>query len=253
MSGSIRQLARPEKAFNMSGLRNGSGMTYVPMRTIYLHKGSRVAGLKRDPEEVFLSNKGYKYGISEDNLKYIKGFLQDKYRISDELILQVLTHKSFGNGIKPYNEKLSAMGAKLLNLFFAKYVVNKPSSNELVINGKNLDVLGSPIARELCGKTSMGVFAKNNQLNSVMFWKPNTKNIGFASSGELTISAQVMYALVGAITFSYGKRVAEQFIEEKILQGNGNDTNSNKLETIAQVVVESATARKKSKNQQRAE
>lgn len=187
-----------------------------PIRNIYLHKGERVAGLKRDPEEVFTTNHGYKYGKTQENLKHIKGFLPEKYSISDDLALQVLTHKSFGNGIKPYNEKLSAMGSKILNLFCAKLVTDKATTNENAIDGKNLDSLGSPIAKELSGRMSLGLFAKSTNLNSIMFWKSYNHDLSFESSGEMKVSAQMMYALIGAITFTHGKEIAEAFIREKL-------------------------------------
>lgn len=193
-------------------------MSFQGIRTIYLHKGPRVHGLKRDPQEVMVTHTGNIYGKSEENLKYVKGFLQDKYAISDDLALQVLTHKSFGNGIKPYNEKLSTMGSKILNLFLAKFVVEQPSTNELAVNGKNLDVLGSPMAKEMTGRMALGIFARATKLNSIMFWKSYNHSLGFETSGEMKVSAQMMYALIGAVTFSHGKVVAEEFIREKLLE-----------------------------------
>lgn len=186
-------------------------------RTIYLHKGARVSGLKRDPQEVFTTHKGVTYGKSEENLKYIKEFLSSKYQIPDDLALQVLTHKSFGNSIKPYNEKLTAMGSKMLNLFFAKHCISDTTTNDLSINGKNLDVLGSPIAKELSGGLSLGIFAKNHKLNSIMFWKSYNHDLSFESSGEMKVSAQMVKAMVGAVTIIHGKPAAEEFIQEKLL------------------------------------
>lgn len=210
----------------------GPGIGFQSIRTIYLHKGPRVAGLKRDPQEAMVTHSGNIYGKSEENLKYIKGFLQDKYAISDDLALQVLTHKSFGNGIKPYNEKLSTMGSKILNLFLAKFVVEQPSTNELAVNGKNLDVLGSPMAKELAGRMSLGIFARSTKLNSIMFWKSYNHALGFETSGEMKVSAQMIYALIGAVTFSHGKAVAEEFIKEKFLE------SSPSIEDITVSVVE---------------
>lgn len=188
-------------------------------RSIYLHTGPRIAGIRRDPREVFTTSSGHTHGTSPENLKHIKQFLLDKYAIPDEVVLQVLTHKSFGNGIKPYNEKLSTMGSKLLNLVLAKYVVNKETTNNLAVNGKNLDVLGTPMAKELGGRMALGVFAKNAKLNTIMFWKSYNSLLSFEKSGELKVSAQMMYALVGAVTFIHGKKAAEKFVEEKLLLG----------------------------------
>lgn len=223
---SVRQLA------SMRGVNTKICLRINPIRTIYLHKGDRVAGLKRDPEEVFTTNHGYKYGKTEENLKHIKSFLQDKYSISDDMALQVLTHKSFGNGIKPYNEKLSAMGTKILNLFCAKLVTDQATTNENAINGKNLDCLGSPMAKELSGRMSLGLFAKTTKLNTIMFWKSYNHDLSFESSGEMKVSAQMMYALIGAITFTHGKEVAETFIREKLFDAKPS------IEDITSTIIE---------------
>lgn len=201
-------------------------------RNIYLHTGPRVGGIRRDPAEVFTTASGHFHGTDPQNLKHIKQFLLDKYAIPDDLALQVLTHKSFGNGIKPYNEKLSTMGSKLLNLMLAKYVVSKKTENELAVNGKNLDVLGTPMAKELGGRMALGVFAKNAKLNTIMFWKSYNSQLSFEQSGELKVSAQMMYALVGAVTFVHGKKAAELFVEEKLLLG------STSLEAITEEVLQ---------------
>ncbi|EGW32496.1 uncharacterized protein SPAPADRAFT_61561 [Spathaspora passalidarum NRRL Y-27907] len=186
-------------------------------RSIYLHKGPRVAGLKRDPQEALVNSQGLKYELTDDNIKHIKTYLGDKYSIPDDIVLQVLTHKSFGNGIKPYNEKLAAMGSKLLSFYLAKHVTKSANKDSFAINGRNLDVLGSPISRELGGLFTLGVFAKQQGLNQVMFWTTRNANLGFESSGELRISAQMMYALIGAVNFYHGKEVAELFIQERLI------------------------------------
>lgn len=221
----IRQLA--------SGIRSQRNVLDIAIRrNIYLHTKKRVAGLKRDPEEVFRTSTGHGYGKSEENLKHIKAFLDSKYQLSDDLVLQVITHKSFGNGIKPYNEKLSAMGSKLLTLYCAKLVTESKSMNPNAVNEKNLDCLGSPIAREICGRLALGFFAKEKGLNSVMFWKSYNHQLSFELSGEMKVSAQMMFALIGAVNFVYGKKAAEEFIKDKLFNA------SNSIEDIAAMAVE---------------
>lgn len=183
--------------------------------------------IRKDPAQVFTLASGAKYGLNEANLKNVKEFLSDKYAIPDELALQVITHKSFAHGLKPYNEKLSAMGSKLLNLYLAKFVVERSTANEMAVNGKNLDVLGTPIAKELGGRMALGLFAKSTKLNNTLFWRSYNSLLSFEGSGELKVSAQMMYALVGAVTFIHGKKIAEVFVREKLLEG------PNSLESIA--------------------
>ncbi|KAM9922675.1 hypothetical protein OXX59_005666, partial [Metschnikowia pulcherrima] len=136
-------------------------------------------------------------------------------------------------GMKPYNEKLSVMGSKLANLFLGKYVLENDTQNATAVGGKNLDVLGTPMAKELGGRMALGVFAKKTALNSVMFWKSYNHSLSFEESGELKVSAQMMYAMVGAVAFVHGKRAAEAFLREKLLQG------SNSIEAIAAEFLES--------------
>ncbi|CAK7894390.1 54S ribosomal protein L15, mitochondrial [[Candida] anglica] len=206
------------KAFG-EGSRMLSSRTLAvnPARTIYLHSGKRVQGLKKNPEDVFKTHNGAVYGPSHENLQYVKAFLQDKYSISDDLALQVLTHKSFGNGIKPYNEKLAALGSKLVSLFFLKYATNQPTTNETAINGKNMDCIGMPLTKSLSERAPMAFLAQQNNLNKVMFWKSYNHDLSFGRSGELKVSAQMVYALVGAVAFSHGKVVAEQFIQDRFV------------------------------------
>lgn len=191
--------------------------------------------LRKDPAVVQTLPTGQKYGVIEENLTQIKLFLSEEYAIPDYMVLQVITHKSFLQGIKPYNEKLSVMGSKLLNLYSAKYVINTPSNNEMAIEGKNLDVLGTPIARELCGRMALGLFAKYSNLNASLFWRSYNSLLSFLESGELKVSAQMMYALIGAVNFIHGKSVAEAFITEKLLRGPIS------LESIATKFLEKGT------------
>lgn len=190
-------------------------------RSLYLHQGPRVEGLKRDPKEVFVNHNGIEYELNQNNIKHIKTYLGSKYEIPDEIALQIITHKSFGNGIKPYNEKLAAMGSKLLSLFAAKHVVNKPTEKDakLVIDGKNLSILGSRIAKELYGRKSTGYFTKLNGLNEIMFWKSRNPTLKFESSGELKVSSQLLYSLIGAVNIYHGKAKAEEFISDNLIKG----------------------------------
>ncbi|CAH6722628.1 54S ribosomal protein L15, mitochondrial [[Candida] jaroonii] len=186
-------------------------------RNIYLHRGSRISGLKKHPEEVFTNYKGIKYEDIDSNTQYINEFLTDKFKIDNKLALQVITHKSFANGIKPHNEKLVAMGSRVLNLFLVKHVTSQQTTNELAINNQNLDILGQPFSRELSGRLSLGIFAKVEKLNTIMFWNTYEHGLSFENSGELKVSANLVYALIGAINFTHGKTVAEEFIKEKVL------------------------------------
>ncbi|GEQ66714.1 hypothetical protein JCM33374_g377 [Metschnikowia sp. JCM 33374] len=205
-------------------------MTKTFQRSVYMQ--SRLA-IRKDPAQVLSVKSGHKYEQSETNLSSLKAFLSEKYAIPDDMALQVLTHKSFAGGMKPYNEKLSVLGSKLTNLFLGKYVLEGETSNDTAINGKNLDVLGTPMAKQLGGRMALGVFAKKSALNRVMFWKSYNHSLSFEASGELKVSAQMVYAMIGAVAFTHGKAVAENFLREKLL---GTDDS---IEAIAKEFLDS--------------
>lgn len=216
-AGAVRAMRHPRAPLPHASLPHAASTNRGGIRSIYLHTGPRVAGLRRDPKEAFKTHQGVEYG-SEEATSQIRLFLE-KYTIPEDMARQVLTHKSFGNGIKAYNEKLVVLGLKVLSLFLAKYVIEQPTQNENAINGKNLDVLGTRVAKELGSKTALGVFAKQHNLNQTMFWKLHNHHLSFEASGEMKISAHVVYALVGAVAFVHGKKIAEQFVREKLLTG----------------------------------
>ncbi|WLF79256.1 hypothetical protein PVL30_003008 [Lodderomyces elongisporus] len=206
-------------SFNSSNFLNTFNKTFT--RSIYLHSGSRIEGLKRDPKEVFKNQKGVQYGANDQTLSSIKSFLGSKYQIPDDVALQIITHKSFGNGMKPYNIKLSVMGSKLLKLYTAKYVIHQQSTtpDKIKIEGKDLTKLGSLYSKELSGRDAAGYFAKVENLNKTMFWVSRDPTASFEASGELKVSGQLVHSLIGAVNFYHGKDVAEEFIGEKIMKG----------------------------------
>ncbi|OBA20631.1 hypothetical protein METBIDRAFT_43439 [Metschnikowia bicuspidata var. bicuspidata NRRL YB-4993] len=175
--------------------------------------------IRKDPARVLAVHSGHTYEPSDATLLHIKTFLLDRYAVPDDLALQVLTHKSFAAGMKPYNEKLSTLGSKLANLFLGKYVLEHRTHNDTAVAGMNLDVLGTPMAKELAGRMALGVFAKKRDLSRVMFWKSYNHLLSFEASGELKVSAQMVYAMIGAVAFVHGKAAAEAFVREKLLSG----------------------------------
>ncbi len=80
------------------------------IRSLVYLKPKKSNGIKRPEAEYLVSSQGNQHGTSPSNLESVKMFLGDKYKISDELVLQAITHKSFAHGLKPYNEKLAIMG-----------------------------------------------------------------------------------------------------------------------------------------------
>lgn len=210
--------------------RNESVIKLV--RKLNLQSGSNITEPEKNINS-FRCKNGLIHEKSEENLKYIKSFIGQKYKLSDDLILQILTHKSFFNGIFPHNEKLSEFGNNFLRFFFAKHTLSKSfdkNSNSAVINFNLLDDFET---RNISDNLTLGMFSKLNKLNTVLFWTPIANELSFERSGELDVSSTMIRALIGAITLIHGKRMSESLIENKFLNGsyNLNETFISTLKT----------------------
>lgn len=178
----------------------------------------RARGLKKDPQE-YLTVNGVLYPGTEETLRPAKELLGDRYQLNDDLILQSLTHKSFAHGKKPYNEKLAILGKELLRLEASFFAVSQQSSgsNGSRVGHANFDI--SPNTLEvLCSVTAIAEVSKRAGIANSIFWKKRAE-IAAEKSGEITVQAKSIVALIGAILVTQGQAKACDFIRTKLLSG----------------------------------
>lgn len=177
----------------------------------YLHaQPTRVRGLVRDPATFLQSPCGKPYDIQ--TVTPLKTFLGSEYAIEDNVLLQVLTHKSFAHGSKPFNEKLAVSGSHFLKYKSAIHSVNTE---------KGLSALGSAESRKVLSNNVLSGYVKQHGFADVMFWKKRDALItDEIKSGEVAVRAGVLEALIGALLLTRGKDVAEKFVSEKLLSEN---------------------------------
>lgn len=189
---------------------------------IYLHKGPRINGVRRDPESYLRNPSGILFTEVQAN-EYqdkVRSILQlPKYgiKLSNELILQCLTHKSFAHGSKPYNEKLNLLGAQFLKLETSIHSVKNDSPLEARENGPlslKFSNLGTNFAKELASKNTACTFIKSHKLGPFIFWKMRDPLKDSHINGETTIFASVLNAFIGAILTTNGPEKASLFIKE---------------------------------------
>ncbi|CAI4046794.1 hypothetical protein SKDZ_12G3420 [Saccharomyces kudriavzevii ZP591] len=211
---------------------------------IYLHKGPRINGLRRDPESYLKNPSGILFTEVQAN-EYqdeVRSILQlPKYGInlSNELILQCLTHKSFAHGSKPYNEKLSLLGAQFLKLQTSIHSLKNDPPTEARENGPfplQFSNLGTKFAKELTSKNTACAFIKSHNLGPFIFWKMRDPLKDGHINGETTIFASVLNAFIGAILSTNGSEKASKFIDGNLLDKG----NLHSLVNIANVNVASA-------------
>lgn len=224
MNSSIRKLITTQSIFKI----HQSSSINATRSLTYLHKGPRVRGLLRDEAEYLVSPKGATYGESEENLSSLKKFLGEEYKLPNKLILQVLTHKSFAHGLKPFNEKLAIFGSHFLKYkasIFAIKPENELSSN-ISVNGFQLEELGSAKSKGLISnKTSAEFIRSVAKIGDSIFWKKRDPLITNPNvSGENSVFARSLEALIGAILLQHGKSKAEKFIDEILLNKSKDDS-----------------------------
>ncbi|KAG7702050.1 hypothetical protein KL948_000506 [Ogataea haglerorum] len=215
ISGSLLRLgARNQRQLCVNGAQ------VTAKRGVVFAKGPRVRGAIRDPEDIF-TVKGIRYGLTEENLKPLKTFLQSKlqgkYELPDKLLLQIITHKSFAHGTQPYNARLSYFGRELIQLSAAKYAITRSTNNEYAINNLNFDSLGSYTQGLMKTDRLLKEYAVANNLDAVFF-----RRLALPSGREddnykpKAIWSTLTASLVGAIASQHGKKAAEEFIEKEL-------------------------------------
>ncbi|CCH40886.1 54S ribosomal protein L15, mitochondrial [Wickerhamomyces ciferrii] len=230
---SIRKLITTQVPLAQRALRPSSSIISQSRSVVYLHKGPRVRGLVRDEEDYMYSPSGKKYGLNQENLQSLKEFLGKEYELPDELSLQILTHKSFAHGIKPFNEKLSILGSHFLKNRASLYTIHKQESKDVDadINGLSISQLGSLTSRNITSSEILYAFIKKNNLTDVIFWKKRDALLTDPSkSGEIKVSDGVVKAIIGAILSHHGKVKAEKFIDDVLL----NSSNEKSLVNLSQ-------------------
>ncbi|GMM38800.1 mitochondrial 54S ribosomal protein YmL15 [Saccharomycopsis crataegensis] len=209
---------------------NGSTTQIIPRRTL-VNTGSRVRGMLRDPADYLVSSSGRRYPENATGMAPIisnlKNYLSQNSveGIDDKVLLQVLTHKSFAHGKKPFNEKLSVFGVHLLKEISAIHLIESEASEGASVEGLNVDVLGGTLSKRLLHKSVLAQFTRLNipGIEKDIFWRNRNLMITDpAVNGENVVLFDTILATVGAVNLIKGKGVASDFIGKAILSGENS-------------------------------
>lgn len=201
----------------------------------YLHSGARVRGLKRDPESYLKNPKGISYNALKqseyhDKVIQILRLKELGINLPNNVLLQCLTHKSFAHGSKPYNEKLSLLGAQFLKYQASIHSLNQSDVLSPVavgkvqqsINGFNFTNLGTQLSKLLISRPVTARFIKDKKLDSLIFWKMKDPLKDSHHSGETTIYSTVLNAFVGGILATNGPIKTVEFVKKVLLNSESD-------------------------------
>ncbi|TQV94690.1 RNase III domain-containing protein [Cordyceps javanica] len=148
--------------------------------------------------------------------------------LPEELKWLAVTHKSFDQGRRGFNDRLALMGRMALDVEAVKDIVSKPADPKAQQTDEfdrqafqhpkltPVDNLNIHNARDTVGKAQLTALAKSVGLDNTVRWKPRSVNNLESSGAEVVLTGAVM-AIVGAITLQHGSAVATQVTRERIL------------------------------------
>lgn len=175
-----------------------------------------IRGLKKSLDQYLISN-GIKYPGNDLTLEPILKLLGPEFALPKELILQVLTHKSFAHGLKPYNENLAIIGRHFLRLYTISHAVNQKNNNPQAVNGLNFDVATSKISALMSSSTVTSILCRRLGIDKQIFWKDPSDTY---SEVPDKVCSKTMDALVGAVIMKLGQQKAQKFIDTQLLQND---------------------------------
>ncbi|PWY90774.1 RNase III domain protein [Aspergillus heteromorphus CBS 117.55] len=152
--------------------------------------------------------------------------------LSDETKWLALTHKSFDQGRRGFNDRLAFVGKQIVHLQASLALVQSPNNMPPAgrdVHGRKpfshpaLDALTSlsPNTKSfLTSKTRLAELGYKYDMQRVVRWSPRKPN-NLESSGIELVLAHTMYAIIGAISLEKGNLVANQVTRERILKPLG--------------------------------
>ncbi|KAF4120641.1 large subunit ribosomal protein L15 [Geosmithia morbida] len=150
--------------------------------------------------------------------------------LPEELKWLAVTHKSFDQGRRGFNDRLALMGRMTLVMETTKHIVSKeplqgakvedefsdrrePFVHEQLTQVDNLSV---ETTKDVAGKDKLYALATEVGMLRVLRWKPRLPN-KLDSSGVETVMNGAILAIIGAINLQHGSAVASQVVRERIL------------------------------------
>jgi len=154
--------------------------------------------------------------------------------LSDEVKWLAVTHKSFDQGRRGYNDRLAFFGKRIVDLQSSLAILSShpatgspaPPSDSFEREPfqhpalESIPRLTEAVRKDVTSRKRISDIAQRYGLLSVLRWKPKKASDLPGSGLELAL-AQALYAIVGAISLQKGGEVANKFVRERILSQLG--------------------------------
>ncbi|MCJ1316018.1 hypothetical protein MMC15_001338 [Xylographa vitiligo] len=166
---------------------------------------------------------------------YVQFLGQDGDRmLTDEVKWLAVTHKSFDQGRRGYNDRLAFFGKRIVDLQSSLAILSShAATGSPALPPDNFERepfqhpalesiprLTEEVRKDVTSRKRMSDIAQRYGLSSVLRWKPRKASDLPGSGVELAL-AQALYAIVGAVSLQKGGEVANKIVRERILSQLG--------------------------------
>ncbi|KAJ5272542.1 hypothetical protein N7478_007667 [Penicillium angulare] len=158
--------------------------------------------------------------------------------LSEETKWLAVTHKSFDQGRRGFNDRLAFLGKRIVQLQASLALAQNPTASSTSakedafgrapFSHPALDALRnlSPKTKNsLTDRSKLAELAQKYNLQKVIRWEPRNPNNLLASGLDLVLT-HTMYAIIGAISLEKGGHIANKVAQERILEPLGIKTVS---------------------------
>ncbi|ORY71441.1 ribonuclease-III-like-domain-containing protein [Pseudomassariella vexata] len=151
--------------------------------------------------------------------------------LPEELKWLAVTHKSFDQGRRGFNDRLAFLGRQIAIFEATQSIITSQDTfqapeNDIYAGRREpfeepalrlVDNLSVTHPDNLLTKENMQKLAVNTGLSEVMRWKPrNTSSL--KSSGIQAVMSGTVYAIIGAVALQHGGKVASRIFRERVLK-----------------------------------
>ncbi|MCJ1382003.1 hypothetical protein MMC17_005115 [Xylographa soralifera] len=179
------------------------------------------------------------YRVNEDPQRldqiYVQVLGQDGDKmLSDEVKWLAVTHKSFDQGRRGYNDRLAFFGKRIVDLQSSLAILSSHASTGSPTPPpdsferepfhhpalESVPRLTEEVRKDVTSRKRMSDIAQRYGLLSVLRWKPKKASDLPGSGLELALT-QALYAIVGAVSLQKGGEIANKIVRERILSQLG--------------------------------
>ncbi|OLN89061.1 54S ribosomal protein L15, mitochondrial [Colletotrichum chlorophyti] len=149
--------------------------------------------------------------------------------LPDEVKWLAVTHKSFDQGRRGFNDRLAYLGRQAVILETTRSIVTSWAKDGAVVADEHgrqpfehtalasVDNLNVEQPQKIVTKERIEELAVAVGIDKVMRWKP-AKPENLAGSGQQIVLNSAVFAIVGAVVLQHGAEVAGRVIRERILK-----------------------------------